>query len=153
METAAESPRRPFALMREVGLFPPRSAVDPGYANGMDQRMTALERAFQLARSGRVAALTDIITSLKRDGYSASQIEGPLLKRQLADLIKATRANATSFDLRKQAAAGRGLRFPEQQDQLPADAAARQKWGDLGRSHDTNHLACSEPQHRDNRSP
>jgi hypothetical protein len=62
--------------------------------------------SFQLARSGRVAALTNIITSLKRDGYSASQIEGPLLKRQLADLIKATRANATSFDLRKQAAAG-----------------------------------------------
>jgi hypothetical protein len=58
---------------------------------GMDQRMTALERAFQLARSGTVAGLTDIITSLKRDGYPASQIEGPLLKRQLADLIKAAR--------------------------------------------------------------
>jgi hypothetical protein len=57
----------------------------------MDQRMTALERAFQLARSGRVAGLTDIITSLKRDGYSTSQIEGPLLKRQLAGLIKAAR--------------------------------------------------------------
>lgn len=53
--------------------------------------MTALERAFQLARSGRVAGLTDIVTSLKRDGYSASQLEGPLLKRQLADLIKAAR--------------------------------------------------------------
>ena len=60
--------------------------------SGMDQGMTDLERAFQLARSGRVAELTDIITSLKRDGYSASQIEGPLLKRQLTDLIKAARA-------------------------------------------------------------
>ena len=58
--------------------------------------MTALERAFQLARSGRVAGLTDIITSLKRDGYSATQIEGPLLKRQLADLIKVARAGGTS---------------------------------------------------------
>ena len=58
----------------------------------MDHRMTTLERAFQLARSGRVAALTDIITSLKRDGYSSDQIEGPLLKRQLVDLIKAARA-------------------------------------------------------------
>jgi hypothetical protein len=28
---------------------------------GMDQRMTALERAFQLARSGSVAGLTEII--------------------------------------------------------------------------------------------
>jgi hypothetical protein len=57
----------------------------------MDQRMTALERAFLLARSGHVAGLKDIITSLKRDGYSSSQIEGPLLKRQLADLIQAAR--------------------------------------------------------------
>jgi hypothetical protein len=57
----------------------------------MEQRTTALERAFQLARSGRVAGLTDIITSLNREGYSANQIEGRLLKRQLADLIKTAR--------------------------------------------------------------
>jgi hypothetical protein len=64
--------------------------------SGMDQRMTALERAFQLARSGRFAGLTDIIALLKRDGYSAGQIEGPLLKRQLADLIKAARGGTSS---------------------------------------------------------
>jgi hypothetical protein len=57
----------------------------------MDQKMTALERAFQLARSGGVAGLTEIVTSLRREGYSANQIEGPLLKRQLADLIKGAR--------------------------------------------------------------
>ena len=57
----------------------------------MDQKITALERAFQLARSGNVAALSDIITSLNREGYYASQIEGPVLKRQLTDLIKAAR--------------------------------------------------------------
>jgi hypothetical protein len=57
----------------------------------MDQKMTALERAFQLARSGSVAGLTEIISSLNREGYSGSQIEGRLLKRQLADLIKAAR--------------------------------------------------------------
>jgi hypothetical protein len=68
----------------------------PDMLSGMDQTMTALERAFQLARSGRVAGLTDIITSLKRDGYSASQIEGPVLKRQLVDLIKAARAGGAS---------------------------------------------------------
>jgi len=53
--------------------------------------MSALERAFQLAKSGEVAGLTEITTSLNREGYSASQIEGPLLKRQLANLIKAAR--------------------------------------------------------------
>jgi len=57
----------------------------------MDQKMTALERAFQLARSGRVAGLTEIVTSLNREGYSASQTEGPVLKRQLSGLIKAAR--------------------------------------------------------------
>jgi len=57
----------------------------------MDQKMTALERAFQLARSGDVAGITEIAASLSREGYSARQIEGPLLKRQLGDLIKAAR--------------------------------------------------------------
>jgi hypothetical protein len=57
----------------------------------MDQKMTALERAFQLARSGSVAGLTEIVSSLNREGYSGNQIEGRLLKRQLADLIKAAR--------------------------------------------------------------
>ena len=58
--------------------------------------MTALERAFQLARSGSVAGLTEIVTSLHREGYSASQIEGRVLKRQLSDLIKA--AHKSSVD-------------------------------------------------------
>jgi hypothetical protein len=58
---------------------------------GMDQRMTALERAFQLARSGSAASLTEIVSSLNREGYSGNQIEGRVLKRQLADLIKAAR--------------------------------------------------------------
>jgi hypothetical protein len=57
----------------------------------MDQKLTALERAFQLARSGTVAGLSEIATSLNREGYHANQIEGPVLKRQLADLIKAAR--------------------------------------------------------------
>ena len=53
--------------------------------------MTAVERAFQLARSGRVAGLAEIATSLNREGYYANQIEGPVLKRQLTNLIKAAR--------------------------------------------------------------
>jgi hypothetical protein len=75
-----------------LGLFPASLAPRmPDMPSGMDQKMTALERAFQLARSGRVAGLTEIITSLNREGYSSSQVEGRVLKRQLADLIKAAR--------------------------------------------------------------
>jgi hypothetical protein len=84
---AAELP--PATLM----LPPPRWRPESGYAqrHGSKDR---LERAFEPARSRRVAGLTDRIT--KRDGYSARQIEGPFLKRQLADLIKAARGGTSS---------------------------------------------------------
>ena len=53
--------------------------------------MTAIERAFQLARSGQAASVTEIIVSLKREGYSIDQIQGPSLRRQLAELIRGPR--------------------------------------------------------------
>ena len=56
----------------------------------MDQRMTALERAFQLARSGQVSTVAEIVGSLTREGHDAGQIHGPALRRQLTELIKAT---------------------------------------------------------------
>jgi hypothetical protein len=43
------------------------------------------------ARSGRFTTLTEVVTTLDREGYSANQIQGPLLKRQLTGLIKAAR--------------------------------------------------------------
>ena len=58
--------------------------------------MTALERAFQLAKSGQVSGLTEIVKALRREGYSANQIEGPALKRQLAALIKTARTGGAS---------------------------------------------------------
>jgi hypothetical protein len=57
----------------------------------MDHRMTALERAFQLARSGQVSGLSEIVKALSREGYSGNHIEGPALRRQLAGLIKTAR--------------------------------------------------------------
>lgn len=51
--------------------------------------MSALERAFHLARSGRVRDVEDLITSLQRDGYATGPIEEPILKRKLRDWIKA----------------------------------------------------------------
>jgi hypothetical protein len=43
---------------------------------------TTLERAFELARSGRFAILINVVKTLDREGYSVSQIQGPLLKRR-----------------------------------------------------------------------
>jgi len=54
--------------------------------------MTALERAFQLARSGQVSGLSEIVEALGGEGYSANQIEGPSLRRQLTGLIDTARA-------------------------------------------------------------
>jgi hypothetical protein len=52
---------------------------------------TTLERAFDLARSGRFAKLSDLIQTLNREGYLVSQIQEPLLRQQLTELIKAAR--------------------------------------------------------------
>jgi hypothetical protein len=54
---------------------------------GMDQRLTALERAFQLAKSNTVATVDEIRTVLKREGFDGRQLEGASLSRQLRRLI------------------------------------------------------------------
>jgi hypothetical protein len=63
------------------------------------QRMTTMERAFHLARSGRFTTLTGVVATLDREGYSASQIQGPLLKRQITGLIKTARPEPLDRDL------------------------------------------------------
>jgi hypothetical protein len=55
----------------------------------MDPKVSALERAFQLARSGRVSNIDDIRKILKREGYDLIDLfVGPSLKSQLRELIK-----------------------------------------------------------------
>ena len=48
-----------------------------------------LERAFELAKSGKVLSIPDIKLALRSEGYSAAQLEGPMLIRQLRALISA----------------------------------------------------------------
>jgi hypothetical protein len=55
----------------------------------MTNRPTPLERAFELARSGECATVTDVKQRLKDEGLSASQVEGPVLTRQLRELCVA----------------------------------------------------------------
>ena len=60
----------------------------------MDNRPTALERAFDLARSGKCADVAQIRQQLKVEGYARDQLTGPALIRQLRDLcIAATPAH------------------------------------------------------------
>ena len=49
---------------------------------------TALERAFQLAKTDSYASLADIKKRLKAEGYSTEQITGAVLSKQLRVLIQ-----------------------------------------------------------------
>jgi hypothetical protein len=61
----------------------------------MDLRKTALERAFELARSGKCLSFNDIVQHVKTEGYSLDQLAGPTLKKQLLELVvKAKKTDA-----------------------------------------------------------
>jgi hypothetical protein len=53
----------------------------------MVDRPTALERAFQLAKSGSCASIDDIKRQLKAEGFSLEQLTGSALSKQLRDLM------------------------------------------------------------------
>jgi uncharacterized protein YbgA (DUF1722 family) len=57
----------------------------------MNQNISALERAFAIARSGQAATVDEIKAALHREGYLSNQLEGPLLRSQLKAFIKAAR--------------------------------------------------------------
>lgn len=54
----------------------------------MDSRVSQLERAFELASSGRCATVADIKRKLREEGYMDDQVEGPSLFSQLNSLMK-----------------------------------------------------------------
>jgi hypothetical protein len=58
----------------------------------MDQTKTTLERAFELAKSGKVASVTHLRAQIKSEGYTQQQIDGPALGRQLRILIARARS-------------------------------------------------------------
>jgi hypothetical protein len=61
----------------------------------MESKVTALERAFQLARSGRMATVEDIKKRLKQEGYDERAVAdgGRSLTTQLRGLIRAAAAD------------------------------------------------------------
>ena len=58
----------------------------------MDHRVSPLERAFELAKSGNCASVGDVRRKLRSEGYSAAQITGKTLFKQMRELISAARA-------------------------------------------------------------
>jgi hypothetical protein len=58
----------------------------------MNSRPTALERAFQLAKSGGPKSIEDITRELAKEHYSSGQITGKTLRKQLLALIREAQA-------------------------------------------------------------
>ncbi|WP_055045806.1 hypothetical protein [Devosia sp. A16] len=58
----------------------------------MDKNKTALERAFELARSGRYPSVELIRRAVSAEGYAQTQIQGRELTRQLRSLIDSSSA-------------------------------------------------------------
>lgn len=54
----------------------------------MDYRLTAIEKAFELARSTYCPNVDFLKKRLKSEGYDTSQICGKALKQQLLELIE-----------------------------------------------------------------
>jgi hypothetical protein len=52
---------------------------------------SALERAFDLAKSGRFSTIYDIERQLSEEGYQNDCLEGPVLRSQIKALIAAAR--------------------------------------------------------------
>ena len=61
----------------------------------MERRMTALERAFELARSGKCLNVLEIQKRLKSEHLETCHLEGPTLKKQLISLIAEARPQST----------------------------------------------------------
>jgi hypothetical protein len=49
----------------------------------VDHKITTLERAFQIARSGYASSVVEIKDALRKEGYSLEQISGRVLSKQL----------------------------------------------------------------------
>ncbi len=61
------------------------------YHDGMQPDTTVVERAFDLAKSGRYQSVDEIKHALRLEGYEHHDIEGPSLVAQLRSLIRASR--------------------------------------------------------------
>jgi hypothetical protein len=62
------------------------------------QTLTAIERAFELARSGHMTSVDDIRAQLKREGYEQDSVVGRALVSQLRGIIDSTRGRRQSSD-------------------------------------------------------
>lgn len=59
------------------------------------ENVTTLERAFELAKSGKFRSVAEIVKKLKSEGFQTEQITGRSLGAQLRALIGSARRSDT----------------------------------------------------------
>ena len=59
----------------------------------MDQNTSELERAFELAKSGRFPSVQMIRLQMKTEGYSTDHVTGKTLTKQLQEIIRSNPGN------------------------------------------------------------
>lgn len=58
----------------------------------MKPNVSAIERAFELAQSGNFVTVAEVKHRLHTEGYSIAQVDGPLLHKQLLNVMIAAGA-------------------------------------------------------------
>lgn len=53
----------------------------------MNTSKTPLERAFELARTGRYMTVAEVKAAMSAEGYGTEQVTGPTLMKQLRGII------------------------------------------------------------------
>ena len=66
----------------------------------MRPNVTAVESAFDLAKSGRCETTQDIVKVLKAEGYPTDQVVGQMLLQQLRQMIREYTRVGTSRSVR-----------------------------------------------------
>src|SRR5262245_54454905 len=69
----------------------PRAALARLFGGRNYMRPSSLERAFELARSGKCASMDEVRWRLRAEGYSTEQLIGPVLMQQLRELLQAAK--------------------------------------------------------------
>lgn len=83
-----------IALPRRLSSVTMKHLHGPDVIGLMTQQSdgySTIERAFQIAESGKAATVEEIARCLNREGYSTSVITGPALLKQLRERISANR--------------------------------------------------------------
>ena len=84
-------------IVSEIASLARRGIVEPVdeailRVSRMESNKTALERAFELARSGRYLRLDQLLRRLNSEGYLGEQVTGPAVRKQLSQAIKESRS-------------------------------------------------------------